>query len=158
AADDAPKLTLKWAFGFPMGNSAYGQPSVVGGRVFVGSDTGFVYSLDAVSGCIYWSFRANAGVVTVVVVGAWSDSNRLLAYFGDVKGNVYAVSAETGAQVWTDRTDTHPIARVVRKPTLVERHIHAPVSSLEESGAGNPVYPCCTFRGAVVAYDAVAGK
>ena len=33
----APKLALKWAFGFPSGNSAYGQPSVVGGRVFVGA-------------------------------------------------------------------------------------------------------------------------
>ena len=49
-AADAPKLALKWAFGFPMGNSAYGQPSVVGGRVFVGSDTGFIYSIDAASG------------------------------------------------------------------------------------------------------------
>ena len=56
-AADAPKLALKWAFGFPMGNSAYGQPAVVGGRVFVGADTGFVYSLDAATGCIHWSFR-----------------------------------------------------------------------------------------------------
>ena len=64
AAEDAGTLTLKWAFGFPNGNSAYGQPAVVGGRVFVGADTGFVYSLDASSGCIHWSFRANAGVRT----------------------------------------------------------------------------------------------
>ena len=42
-AAEAPKLALKWAFGFPSGNSAYGQPAVVGGRVFVGGDTGFVY-------------------------------------------------------------------------------------------------------------------
>ena len=68
-AGDAPKLTLKWAFGFPNGNSAYGQPTVTGGRVFVGADTGFVYSLDAATGCIYWSFRANAGVRTAVSVG-----------------------------------------------------------------------------------------
>ena len=64
-----PKLTLKWAFGFPNGNSAYGQPVVVGGRVFVGADTGFVYALDAASGCIYWSFRAAAGVRTAVSIG-----------------------------------------------------------------------------------------
>jgi polyvinyl alcohol dehydrogenase (cytochrome) len=32
------------------------------------------------------------------------------------------------------------------------------LSSLEESGAGNPSYPCCTFRGGVVAYDAVRGR
>src|SRR5204863_9184201 len=62
AAADVPALTLKWAFGFSSGNSAYGQPTATGGRVFVGADTGFVYSLDAATGCIYWSFRANAGV------------------------------------------------------------------------------------------------
>ena len=63
-AADVPRLALKWAFGFPDGNSAYGQPSVVGGRVFVGADTGFVYALDAATGCVHWSFRANAGVRT----------------------------------------------------------------------------------------------
>ena len=47
-AADTPRLALKWAFGFPNGNSAYGQPTVVGGRVFVGADTGFVYSLERV--------------------------------------------------------------------------------------------------------------
>ena len=31
-AADTPKLALKWAFGFPFGNSAYGQPTVSGGR------------------------------------------------------------------------------------------------------------------------------
>jgi polyvinyl alcohol dehydrogenase (cytochrome) len=117
-----------------------------------------VYSLEAADGCIYWSFRANAGVRTSVVVGPGNVRNRFLAYFGDVKGNVYAVNAETGAQVWKDRTDPHPIARVVGTPVLAGGRLYVPVSSLEESGAGNPVYPCCTFRGGVVAYDAVSGK
>ena len=39
-------------------------------------------------------------------------------------------------------------------PTLVAGRLYVPLSSLEESGAGNPSYPCCTFRGGVVAYDA----
>src|SRR5882724_6290309 len=50
-----PHLKLKWAFGYPGGTSANGQPTVVAGRVFVGTDTGYVYSLDAASGCVYWS-------------------------------------------------------------------------------------------------------
>ena len=57
-ASQVPGLQLKWAFGFPNGSSAYGQPAVAGGRVFVGSDNGFVYSLDAATGCVYWSFEA----------------------------------------------------------------------------------------------------
>ncbi len=41
--DDVPRLTLKWAFGYPNGVSALSQPTVVSGRVFVGADTGYVY-------------------------------------------------------------------------------------------------------------------
>ena len=63
-------LKLKWAFGFPGGGgTAYGQPTVVAGRIFVGSDNGYVYSLDAASGCVYWSFQARAGVRTAPVIG-----------------------------------------------------------------------------------------
>ncbi len=153
-----PGLTLKWAFGFPNGNSAYAQPAVVGGRVFVGADTGFVYALQATTGCIYWSFRADAGVRTAISLGEGNSTHRWLAYFGDVKGNVYAVDAESGAQVWKERIDTHPVARVTGAPTLVSGRLYVPMSSLEESGAGNPSYPCCTFRGGVVTYDAVTGR
>lgn len=158
SADDAPKLTLKWAFGFPFGNSAYGQPAVVGGRVFVGSDTGFVYSLDAETGCIYWSHRASAGVRTAPSVGPGRSAGTYLVYFGDIRANVYAVNAETGALVWKERLDTHPIARVTGAPKLVDGRLYVPLSSLEESGAGNPLYPCCTFRGGIAAYDALSGK
>ena len=68
-AAQVPNLQLKWAFGFPNGSSAYGQPAVAGGRVFVGSDNGFVYSLDAATGCVYWSFEAKAGVRTAISLG-----------------------------------------------------------------------------------------
>jgi polyvinyl alcohol dehydrogenase (cytochrome) len=157
-AADATRLTLRWAFGFPNGNSAYGQPALVGGRVFVGADTGFVYSLDAASGCIHWSFRANAGVRTAVSVGKGGGGHRYLAYFGDVKGNVYAVDADTGVKVWADRVDSHPVARVTGAPQLSDGRLYVPISSLEESGAGNASYPCCTFRGGVASYDAVSGR
>ena len=43
-------------------------------------------------------------------------------------------------------------------PTLVDGRLYVPISSLEESGAGDPRYPCCTFRGGVAAYDALTGK
>jgi polyvinyl alcohol dehydrogenase (cytochrome) len=66
-----------------------------------------------------------------------------------VKGNVYAVNAESGAEIWKDRIDPHPVARVTGAPALVDGRLYVPMSSLEESGAGNPSYPCCTFRGGV---------
>src|SRR5215467_14210034 len=49
-AAQVPTLKLKWAFGFPETLSAYTQPTVAGGRVFVGAQNGTVYALDARTG------------------------------------------------------------------------------------------------------------
>jgi polyvinyl alcohol dehydrogenase (cytochrome) len=159
-AEQVPDLTLKWAFGFPNGSSAYSQPTVVGGRVFVGSDLGYVYSLDTDTGCVHWSFQAQAGVRTAVSIGSVTGvgTARHAAYFGDVAANVYAVDAATGSLLWTQVADPHPIARITGAPTLVEGRLYVPVSSLEEAAGADPTYQCCTFRGAVVAYDASTGE
>ena len=158
--EDVPKLQLKWAFGFPNGTSAYGQPAIAGGRVFVGSDNGFVYSLDAATGCVYWSFEAKSGVRTAISLGPikTASGTRHAAYFGDVKANVFAVDAETGALIWTHRVDQHPFARITGAPTLADGRLYVPVSSFEEGSGANDNYECCTFRGSVAAYDATTGK
>src|SRR5580704_3021907 len=91
-ADQIPRLKLKWAFGFPGVRSVLGQPSVVGGRVFIGVDTGMVYALDENTGCAIWSLKADAGVRTAIAVGPPSGQTSA-AYFGDLKANVYAVNA-----------------------------------------------------------------
>ena len=157
-AQDVPRLKLKWAFGFPGAKTVYGQPSVVAGRVFVGVDTGYVYSMDAASGCVYWSYRADAAVRSAVSVGPAGTAGQYLAYFGDLKGNVYALNAATGAQVWKIALDPHPSARITGAPQLYENRLYVPVSSLEEATASDPSYECCTFRGSVAALDARTGK
>lgn len=156
SAAQVPNLKLKWAFGFPNASSMYGQPSIAGGRVYIGADTGFVYSLDAKTGCVYWSFQASGGVRTAPSIGPVK--NGYAVYFGDVKANVYAVDAQTGKQIWTQHVDPHPIARVTGAPALAEGKLYVPVASLEELAGGNPAYECCTFRGSMVAYDASTGK
>jgi hypothetical protein len=39
AADDVPRLKLKWAFGYPAATIAFAQPTIVAGRLFVGSQS-----------------------------------------------------------------------------------------------------------------------
>ena len=39
-------------------SSAWAQPTVVSGRVFVGSQNGTVYALSATTGCTWWTFSA----------------------------------------------------------------------------------------------------
>src|SRR5690242_15675442 len=69
AAADVPRLKVKWAFGFAGDLQAYGQPVIAGGRVFVGSQGGMVYSLEASTGCVHWYFETAAGVRAAPSIG-----------------------------------------------------------------------------------------
>jgi polyvinyl alcohol dehydrogenase (cytochrome) len=157
--DRVPRLVLKWAFGFPDTTSAWAQPTVAGGRLFIGSQNGIVYSLDAASGCIAWTFAAEAGVRASVVIGPGIRRNRRLvyaAYVADQQGIVYALNAATGALIWKRKVDDHPLVRLTGSPTLFGGRLYVPTSSYEEGGRP-PGYACCTFRGAIVALDARSG-
>ncbi len=156
-AQSVPKLALKWAFGFPDATSAWSQPTVAGGRLFVGSQNGTVYALDAKTGCIIWTFAAKSGVRNAPLFGARTGTTGYAVFFGDTGANVYALDAATGAQLWTAKVDEHPFARVTGSPTLDGGRLYVPVSSLEETAASQPGYECCTFRGSVAALDTSTG-
>ncbi len=157
-AEDVPELKLKWAFGFPNSTVAIAQPTIDDGRLYFGSQNGTVYALDAGSGCIYWTFKASAMVRSAVSIDSASAGKTRLAYFGDAKANVYAVSTVDGKLVWQTHVDPHPAARVTGAPSLYAGRLYVPISSIEEPPAGNPQYSCCTFRGSVVALESATGK
>jgi polyvinyl alcohol dehydrogenase (cytochrome) len=158
-AAQVPHLQLKWAFGFPEGRSAFGQPTVAGGRVYIGSDNGFLYAVDAQTGCVHWSFQAQAAIRTAPTVAAVGSGGaaRYAVYFGDLKANVYAVDAAGGTPIWTKRADTHALARITGAPKWHDGRLYVPVSSLEEATGASPGYECCTFRGSLVVYNAATG-
>jgi polyvinyl alcohol dehydrogenase (cytochrome) len=158
-AADVPNLKLKWAFGFPGGAQAYGNPAIVGGRIYVGSDTGLFYSLDGATGCTHWSFQADAGIrsaPTVTPLGSGAAA-RHAVFFGDLKATVYALDAATGELIWKKTVDAHRFARVTGSVTFHDGRLYVPVSSIEEAPGAQPSYECCTFRGSVVSLDAKDG-
>jgi polyvinyl alcohol dehydrogenase (cytochrome) len=176
-ANDVVKLALKWAYGY-QGGTEFGQPTVVDGRLFVTSSAGRIYSLDAITGCTYWTYDAAAGSRTAITVGELARAKivalprklkRTLAhldvikapsaaFFGDDTGTVYAVDAQKGTLLWKTRVDTHPMARIVGAPVVYNDRLYVTVSSTEESAAANPSYGCCTFRGSVAALDIAGGR
>src|SRR5215813_3666905 len=159
-AADVPRLKLKWAFGFPQGVSANTQPTVASGRIFIGNDNGYVYSLDAQTGCVYWSFE-NGSIVrnslTVAPVTGQA-STKYAVFFGDGRANVFGLDAQNGKLLWKTRVDDHFVARITAGTKFYNGKLFVPVSSSEEFRSGNPDYPCCTSRGSVVALDANTGK
>ncbi len=155
-AADVPKLKLKWAFGIPGALRAYGQPTIAGGRVFIGTGVRKVYSLDAATGCVHWSFDAEGGVRTAISLGRVG--SRWAAYFGDQLGFAYAVNAATGGLIWKTRVEDYPGALITGAPALHEGRLYVPVSSGEEVLGGGANYECCKFRGSLSALDAATGK
>jgi polyvinyl alcohol dehydrogenase (cytochrome) len=149
-------LKLKWAFGFPGVSQMIGQPTIADGRLFIGSTSGYVYGLNASTGCIYWSFLAAGGVRTAPVFGP--SGGRPTLWFGDMKGNVYAIDAHDGRQIWKVNLDPHLAARITGSPVLHNGVLYVPVSSVEEAIASAANYECCTFRGSVAALDARTGR
>jgi len=157
--DQVRRLKLKWVFGVPGAEQMSAQPAVVGGRLFFGSASGRVYSVDAGSGCVYWVFNAGARVRTAITIGPVG--NRWAAYFGDngaTAAHAYAVNADTGALIWKIVVDDSRYARITGAPLLASGMLYVPVTGNEDSLAADPGFQCCRFRGSLVALDAITGK
>jgi polyvinyl alcohol dehydrogenase (cytochrome) len=152
-----PNLKLKWAFGLPGATSARSQPAVAGGRLFVAAETGWVYALDAKTGCTYWSFKAPNPVRTAISVGPRKPSGYAI-YFQDLLTNAYAIDATTGQQIWVKRAEENPAGKGTGAPTLHDGVLYVPVSGVNEENTGSrPASGCCTFRGSVTAINVDTG-
>ena len=158
-AAEVPRLKLKWAFAFPGDLTSFAQTVVNGDRLYTGSSSGMVYSLDVKSGCIHWYFQADSWVRAAVNLGMRTTGGTplLTAYFGDGVANVYAVDAASGALLWKVKVDKYPVARVTGSPTLYRNVLYVPVASGEEGAGAAPDYECCKFRGALAALRAQDG-
>ena len=148
-------LRQRWAVAFPGATRVRSQPTIAGGRVYVGSHSGTVYALEQDSGCVVWRSETAAevrtGIALAEVDGEW------MLFFGDVLGHVYGVRAEDGRQLWRVRADDHPNATITGSPSYHDGRLYVPVSALEVGLAIDPTYECCTFRGSVVALNAIDG-
>ena len=160
SAADVPRLKLKWAFGFPGDLQSNAQSTIAGGRVFVGSAGGIVYSLSAATGCVHWFFETGAPTRAAISVARIKTpaGMRYAALFGDGAANAYAVDAETGKLLWKTKVETSPVARITGSPTFYEGRYYVPMASSEEGAGTTPTYECCKFRGSVTALDASTGK
>lgn len=156
-ARNVPNLKLKWAFGIADVTQSRSQPAIVGGRLFMASQSGAIYSLDPKTGCTYWTFKAVAGVRTAISVGP-IPSGGYAIYFADAEARAYALNADTGKQLWSYKVDDHRAARSTGAPTLHNGRLYVPTSGVsEESAAAMPDYECCTFRGSLTSLDAFTG-
>lgn len=153
---DVEKLKLKWAFVFDDATKVRSQPAISNDTVYIGSASGTVYALNRANGCIRWTFENTWEVRTAITLTTDIDG-RSMVFFGDFRATAFALDAQTGKLIWKQKVDEHLGATITGSPTLYQDVLYVPISSFEVALAAAPVYPCCTFRGAVVALDAKTG-
>jgi outer membrane protein assembly factor BamB len=88
---------IVWSKPIPAGSES--SPIAWGNAVYFGDQSGTVYSLNATSGQVNWTYHASGAVK-----GGLALANGIL-YFGDYAGRAYAVSAANGHQVWATNTN-----------------------------------------------------
>jgi outer membrane protein assembly factor BamB len=90
---NVPQGNLKWSF--RTDKAIHSSPTVSNGKVYVGSQDGHLYALDAETGDLLWKFQTESWVESspAIVNG--------VVYFGSNDGNMYAVDADTGTKLWS---------------------------------------------------------
>jgi outer membrane protein assembly factor BamB len=79
---------------FQAGGHINSEPAIVGGVLYVGSDDGNLYALDAVTGAERWRFAANDALSSSPAI---ADG---VVYIGSGSGTLYAVDAASGEERW----------------------------------------------------------
>jgi polyvinyl alcohol dehydrogenase (cytochrome) len=157
-AADVPRLKLKWAFGLPGGSNMYSQPAVAFGRVFVGSDDGVVYSMDAKSGCVYWAYRSDQfgrfAPIAAPIQG--HPGTRFAIFFVTRSSTAYAIDAHDGKLLWKTVVKDG-LNNLSATAAWYDGRLYVPLSGTETLTGANLDYECCKSRGAVVALDANKG-
>jgi polyvinyl alcohol dehydrogenase (cytochrome) len=162
---NAAKLAPKWAFSTQGDVSA--TPTVDSTAVYAPDWAGNLYAVSRSNGQAIWSHpisqydgftgamsRTSPAIYnTDLIIGDTESSGK--AHSG---ANIIAINRQEGTPHWVTQVDNHPSAVITGSPVVVGNTVIVGVSSNEEGLAAQPGYPCCTFRGSVVALDAGTGK
>ncbi|HXM54819.1 MAG TPA: PQQ-binding-like beta-propeller repeat protein [Candidatus Dormibacteraeota bacterium] len=164
---NAGRLAPKWTA--QVHGDVSSTPAVVDGAVYITDWGGFLTKLDAATGRVIWAHRVSeydgiAGSISRtsplvaggrVFIGDMNDASSPVA--GGLGAHELAIDARTGALVWNSQVGDHFAASITASPILYRGVLYQGVSSKEEPMSTVPSYPCCTFRGSVVALSAATG-
>jgi polyvinyl alcohol dehydrogenase (cytochrome) len=158
-------LTPKWVF--TTGGDVSATPTVADDAVYFPDWGGNLFAVRKKSGHLIWSRKIsdyNGIGGSISRVSPAVDGDRLI--IGDTMSesalhngaNVIAVDRHTGELRWITQVDSQGQAIITGSPVVFHGVVYIGVSSNEEALAEDPTYPCCTFRGSIVALDAKNGR
>lgn len=174
-------LKVKWVFTTSGDVSA--TPTVDANSVYAVDWNGYVYSVDRASGALNWSnlvtnYTGNPGGSISRTAPAISGSNIIIgdqgdfnpaswatgffptSLFGDSTGktaSIMAINKANGVLSWRTVVDAHPWSMITSSPVVYNNVIYVGVCSFEETGELLGPWYVESYRGSVVALDALTG-
>ena len=119
-AFDLTSKNVKWRTPIPLGVEA--SSAVINDRLFVGSNSGKMYSVNLTNGEIVWTFESKSELVAEPLL------NEGILYFVSGSQSLYALDASNGKQLWIhnrqDTTNTITV-RGGSKPSISNGIIYA---------------------------------
>jgi len=157
-------LAPKWIF--TTGGDVSATPTVGGGAVYFPDWAGNLFAVSAKTGKQIWSrmistYNNQAGSMSRVSPAIFQNEliigDNVIHSVAHNGAHVMAVDRNSGQLLWITQVDSHPAAIITGSPVFNGNIVYVGVSSVEEGLATNPNYPCCTFRGSIVALNAFTG-
>jgi len=129
ASSNSGPTNLSFRWKFTTGGAVISSPTVVDGKVYVGSYDKKIYALNALTGALIWNFTTGAGIKSspAVVDGK--------VYVGPDDGYTYSLNAENGSLIWKTPAGGYiqahfsVISRLSSSPAVVEGRVY--VGSLD---------------------------
>jgi outer membrane protein assembly factor BamB len=89
------------AWKFTTGGPVYASPAYYNGNIYIGSDDGNLYCLDALTGSKQWEFKTGGLIRCRPAISAGN------VYFASDDGYLYSLNASTGVQNWSYNIGNH---------------------------------------------------
>ena len=102
---DLEKGGKLWSY--KTGGIVAAPPTVADGRVYVGSDDGLLYALDAKTGELRWTFETDSKILASAACAAAPNGDGSWILVGSYDNTMYCVDAATGGKLWSYETGNY---------------------------------------------------
>jgi polyvinyl alcohol dehydrogenase (cytochrome) len=164
--ENVSQLGVKWVV--TTGGDVSATPAVDGEYVYVPDWAGNLFKIDRETGESVWGPSGKQISDYTGIEGDFARTTPAIhgdkLIFGNQGGRLFqgatlmAVDKGTGDLIWNTKLDEHPAAVVTQSAIVFGSMVYVGVSSLEELFAADSNYPCCSFRGSLVALDVNTGE
>jgi polyvinyl alcohol dehydrogenase (cytochrome) len=157
--------SLKVHWTFSTGGDVSATPTVGEDAVYFPDWAGNLYAVRKDKGTQIWTHKISdydnfAGAISRASPAVHGDD----LIIGDIESskvhngaNVMAINRHTGVLRWITKVDAHQAAIITGSAVIDGDIAYVGVSSSEEGLATDPAYPCCSFRGSMVAINTNTG-